>query len=433
MVFNNLLTNETSKFENELSILFWLFHAKRSKKSGKYPLYCRITLNGQRATEIGFSTGIKINTPEEWKSELQLIIPNKNATAFEVEQIKLDNDRIARMSLDIQKVFALFELSGKPFSALDIQNEYLNKKSVPVSHTIKDLADDWEKLFQKRVDIGEKSDRTLISYQDYNNKILTYFGENKPLHEFTEIMWEELRLYLLSVVITQGKNKGKTLHINTVAKVMGHFNTLFQHAKKLRWLPTFLYEDYHPNRIDTETIALTMKQLDMLWELKTQNETLRIAVDIFLFLASTGFSYSDYCELTTENFVLHELGRQYIIKEYRYKSPVLERYGKSIVPIFERAKIFLDKYGVNPDLWHKPDSHDVNDALKIAWEIIGVRSDMALKNSRHTFINYARTILGLPEHAITNIVGHSSVRTTEKSYLIRDVETVEQDLKRAGL
>lgn len=433
MTFNKFLTNESSKFENNLNVLFWLFEAKRSKKNGKYPLYCRITLNGNRATETGFSTGIKLNTSDEWQSELQIIAPLKNATSFEIEQIKLDNDRIMRMRLDIQRIFALFELAGKPFSGLDIQNEYLNKKPLPIVHTIKDLAENWETLFKKRVEVGEKSEKTLISYLDYNNKIFTYFGESKPLNDFTEIMWEEFRLHLLSTVITQGTHKGKTLHINTVAKVMGHINTLFLHAKKLRWLPTFLYDDCHPKRIETETISLTMKQLDALWELKTKNEALRIAIDIFLFLASTGFSYSDYCELKNENFVLHESGRWYIMKEFREKSPKLERYGKSIVPIFERAKVFIDKYGMNPDLWQKPDSHDVNDSLKIAWEILGVRQDMAVKHARHTFINYARTVLGLPENAITNIVGHTSVRTTETSYLIRDIETVEQDLKRANL
>jgi integrase/recombinase XerD len=430
MTFNSFLTNLNNGQEdkNKLSVLFWLNNAKKSKKTKLIPFYCRITLNGARATKWGFSANISIKNKKDWNSKLQRIM-------LDTEEAELQNDRMQRIKLDIMQVFAVFELAGKPFTSLDVHNEYLGKTPVPIVHTLQNLVDKWEEMFQKLVKIKEKSDKTLESYQEYNIKTVTYFGSNKPLMDFTESMWEDFRLHLRTLVITTGRNKGQTLHINTVAKVMGHFGTLFNYAKKLRWLPIDLYEDCGSSRIKAKTLALTTKQLEHLIKIgaETKNEGLKTAIDIFVFLASTGFSYKDYCCLTAENFTTHEDGRKYIVKEYREKSPIAKRYGKSIVPILKEAHTFLDKYGKNPDNFPKPDSHEVNDLLKIAWEIIGVTEEMALKNSRHTFINYARSVLGLPEEAIIAIVGHSTVRTTEESYLIRDIEMVENDLKRANL
>lgn len=424
MFFNNLLI--TNEEKNKISVLFWLNNSKKSVRTGLIPLYCRITLNGKRATESGFSTNVSIKSKDDWNNKLQII-------TVQTEEAQLQNERLQRIKIDIMQTFAIFELSNKPFTALDIHQEYTGKTPIQVVQRLGNLIEKWQEVFRKKVEINDKSPLTLESCENYNSKINVYFGKDKPLNTFTESMYEDFRLHLRTFVITRGKNKGKCLHINTVAKALGQLSTLFKYAYQLRWLPTNLYEAFEAPRIKSEKLALTTEQLQKLWDLETKNTSLREAVDIFLFLASTGFSYSDYCQLDADNFITHENGRKYIVKEYREKSPTLERYGKSIVPIFARAEVFLDKYNNNPKEFPRPDSHDVNDALKIAWEIIGVRNDMALKNARHTFINYVRKALGLPEGAIATIVGHASVCTTEDSYLIRDIEIVEQDLKRANL
>jgi integrase len=93
----------------------------------------------------------------------------------------------------------------------------------------------------------------------------------------------------------------------------------------------------------------------------------------------------------------------------------------------------LKKYDMNPELMPRPESHTLNRHLKFALGLINASSKICIKHARHTFINWARNELGLPEGTIATIAGHSSIRTTEQSYLNRGLETVLKDLKRLNL
>jgi hypothetical protein len=59
------------KINQEMSILFWLFKAKKTV-GGKCPIYCRITVNGKRAE---FSTGKKIEM-EKWLADAGVVKGN---------------------------------------------------------------------------------------------------------------------------------------------------------------------------------------------------------------------------------------------------------------------------------------------------------------------------------------------------------------------
>jgi hypothetical protein len=87
--FNSNSNEFNTSVENDLSILFWLRN-KPSKKTGLFPIYCRITLNGDRASD-GFTVGVSI-MPEEWQSKLQIIVATDRASKLKQEQIQVYND-----------------------------------------------------------------------------------------------------------------------------------------------------------------------------------------------------------------------------------------------------------------------------------------------------------------------------------------------------
>ena len=123
----------------------------------------------------------------------------------------------------------------------------------------------------------------------------------------------------------------------------------------------------------------------------------------------------------------------FIMLEYRQKSPIANRYGKSCIPIFPEALAILKKYDMKPETMPRPESHVLNRHLKFALGLIGASPKICIKHARHTFINYARNIIGLPEGTIATICGHASIRTTEESYLNRGLDTVMKDLQRLQL
>lgn len=405
--------------ENEFNILHWLRN-KPSKRTGLYPIYCRITLNGIRATEHGFSTGVNI-TKDIWHAKSQTIVLQDNAHKLQKEQAQVHNDRLMRIKIDIQKVFANFELAGNPFTALDIQNAYLGKPSAPAIHTLRELVNEWQARFTQYVELNEKAPRTLETYESYNKMILAHFGEDKSLKDFNTNHFEEFRLVLRSQTITRGQNMGQTKGINYASKILKHFAKLFELAHEKEWINRTPYQYSKAQRVKPALISLSAEKLHEL-EKQVLEDKLDKAKDIFLFCAYTGFSYKDYCALTSKNLI-NVAGEEFIFIEYRLKSPLLKRYGRSYAPIFEKTKALIAKYGSIENL---PRLDNCNVLLKYIWGKIDAPRNVSLKNARHTFINYAKGTLGYSIEDIATMVGHSSIRTTQESYL--DHETYLQTL-----
>ncbi len=128
---------------NKLSVLFWLFKSKKSKRTGLTPIYCRVTLNAERPTSIGFPTSVCVH-PENWQNKTQMI--STGNTEAEVQ-----NQRLLQIKTDLQRILAQHELAGGEFTALDIQNTYLQKYT-PYA-TLQDAKALWDKRYEKYLSI----------------------------------------------------------------------------------------------------------------------------------------------------------------------------------------------------------------------------------------------------------------------------------------
>lgn len=407
---------------NRLSVLFWL-RTSKTLRNGSNGVYCRITLNGERATKCGFCTGV-YTTPENWNSTMQIVTTDKPFIGLEQMQVEVKNERLLQIKTDLQRILAQHELAGGEFTALDIQNAYLQKRTP--EPTLQEAKTLWDKRYEKYIALGEKAPRTRESYEVHHQEILAYFGKGKKLNDFKRSDWEEFRLYLSGRKLTTGKNVGKTTHPNTVAKYMVSFKGLFDIATDHELIAKNPYKGKTSERVRPEKIFLPTEKLQQLHTLKIQEPEVEKALDIFLFCAYSGVSYADYASLTNDSVLIHE-GEKYIYLPYRDKSPLKKRYGKSYIPILPQLQSLIDKHKGIDNL---PKDKDANRKLKFVWGAIQAPRDMCLKNARHTFLNYARTTLGIPEQTLIMIVGHSTVRTTEESYLQRNIQTLSNDLKK---
>ncbi len=375
--FNSNSNEFNTSVENDLSILFWLRN-KPSKKTGLFPIYCRITLNGDRASD-GFTVGVSI-MPEEWQSKPQIIVATDRASKLKQEQIQVYNDRLMRTKIDIQKVFANLELAGKEFTALDIENNYLGKSIAPPPiHTLRELVAVWQARYKLYVDLGEKAPRTLETYDSYNAMILAHFGETTNVQDFKTADYENFRLALRQQTIKRGQSAGKTKGINYTSKILNHFSKLFELAHERQWTTRNPYQYSKAQRIKPAKIYLEADKIHALEKEVFEEESLNKAKDIFLFCAYTGFSYKDYCALTAES-ILEIQGEKFLYIEYRLKSPLMKRYGRSYAPIFESTQALIDKY---EGIQNLPRLDNCNKLLKYIWGKINAPRNISLKNARH--------------------------------------------------
>lgn len=414
-----MITHFNHNPNEKTSVLFWLRKNKPSRKTGLFPIYCRLTIGTVRAND--FSTGVQV-MPEYWESKTQTILP---ANSKEAEQTELNNDFLRRCKLDLQKIVATFELAGNEYTPQEVVDFYLQKPQ-RTHYTLKDLIKVWEDRLQQQVDLGEKALGTKRIHELYHEFITSYFGEKKPLNTFVTSDYEDLRLYIRSQKVKRGATKGKNTSQNYTAKILAHLKRLFVLARQSKWIKENPFKE---ETVTTTKGVKTFLATDKLEKIHTEtwDTDTQVAVDIFLFMAYTGLNYGDYETLTQENLVMHE-GRQFIHIPYRDKSPIADRYGESNMPILPEVQTLIDKYG---GIGNLPKDESAGKKLKYVWGRIGAPKGMQLRHARHTFINYARTELGLKESTIALIVGHSDVRTTEEHYLMRDINTLFMDLQRA--
>jgi integrase len=230
-------------------------------------------------------------------------------------------------------------------------------------------------------------------------------------------------------LLTRGATKGQNTSQNYTAKILQQFKSLFRLAYNKKWIAENPFDKETVETTKTKKSFLPTDKLKALHALVLDSESQK-ATDIFLFMAYTGLNYQDYAALTQQASLKTHEGKAFIYIPYRQKSPIAKRYGEAYIPILPEVQALIDKYG---GIDHLPKDEEANEKLKYVWGKIDAPKDMQLRHARHTYINYLRNEYGLKESTIALIVGHRSTRTTEESYLHKDINTLFKDLQRANL
>lgn len=87
----------------------------RTNKKNQSPLYCRITLNGNRKQ---LSTGIHIET-EYWDNKNQVILKSHKSAI-------LYNSQLDTIKSKVNSIYMILTLQENPFSVEDIHDKYLS-------------------------------------------------------------------------------------------------------------------------------------------------------------------------------------------------------------------------------------------------------------------------------------------------------------------
>lgn len=222
----------------------------------------------------------------------------------------------------------------------------------------------------------------------------------------------------------------KGYHTNTIAKHMKHLKRHVNIAinKEYIEIQKYAFRKYKIKTIENKHTHLVPEELERLENLILSGRYVKLqkSLDAFLFCCYAGMRYSDFINLSSENFVDINQETWLIYKSVKTGTEVrLPLYllfsGKGIA--------ILNKYRDNlEDFFHLRDNSNVNKDLIIITRLAGLSKRISFHTARHT--NATLPIYnGINITTVQKLLGHKSVKTTQVYTNVMDM-TIIHDLEK---
>lgn len=222
----------------------------------------------------------------------------------------------------------------------------------------------------------------------------------------------------------------KGYHTNTIAKHMKHLKRHVNIAinKEYIEIQKYAFRKYKIKTIENKHTHLVPEELERLENLILSGRYVKLqkSLDAFLFCCYAGMRYSDFINLSSENFVDINQETWLIYKSVKTGTEVrLPLYllfsGKGIA--------ILNKYRDNlEDFFHLRYNSNVNKDLIIITRLAGLSKRISFHTARHT--NATLLIYnGINITTVQKLLGHKSVKTTQVYTNVMDM-TIIHDLEK---
>ena len=222
----------------------------------------------------------------------------------------------------------------------------------------------------------------------------------------------------------------KGYHTNTIAKHMKHLKRHVNIAINTEYIEIqkYAFRKYKIKTIENKHTHLVPEELERLENLILSGRYVKLqkSLDAFLFCCYAGMRYSDFINLSSENFVDINQETWLIYKSVKTGTEVrLPLYllfsGKGIA--------ILNKYRDNlEDFFHLRDNSNVNKDLIIITRLAGLSKRISFHTARHT--NATLLIYnGINITTVQKLLGHKSVKTTQVYTNVMDM-TIIHDLEK---
>ncbi len=369
------------------------FFCRPSKqlKNGLSPIEVSVTIGKERRV---------IRLPKYVRSE-----------DFNVKKQRVKRNEVLNCYLDAVKI-----------KFTQIETEMLKRNMPITSRTVIDVFQNgfadtnitFLSLFDKHnEDAKTRAKRGLISpvtYQKYllTRKMFADFLRNKLNHgdillvDITPTMIEQFYIYLNGLMA-----KNTAIH---KMKIIKKILKIAIEEGYIRAMPFKI-------KLAKDTLQYTPLSLDELRTIRSrQFATGRMAQvrDVFIFACYSGLAFTDLKNLTKEDILTDEDGKEWIVKP-RHKTKII-----SHIPLLPIAKEILEKYDYKlPVLTNQK----YNSYLKELADVCGINKNLHSHLARHTFA----TILlnsGVDMVSVSKILGHSNSRITESTYAQMMPETI---------
>lgn len=326
MLYLNTLINcnlSYSPINNTFSILFY---PKRNDvdKSGRVPLYLRITVNGKR-WELSVQRKVHLY---KWNSSKE-ILQGKTATTREL------NVHMANIRTKFFKIYDKLHGENRQITAVLLKKAYLGKRK-PEKMLLE--------LFQEhndRVDALIGKDFAAGTAERYRTAkkhipdyiLLEYKKDDIPIKEVNHKFITGFEYYL-----KRFRNCGH----NTAIKYVVNFKKIIRIAHANDWITKDPFIKWKVRLKTVEREFLTSEDIQQLIDTKLHTPRLDHVRDIFIFCCFTGLAYADVKKLNDNDIKTGIDGEKWI--------NIARTKTKTNIPILRTAQMILDKYVDSPYL-----------------------------------------------------------------------------------
>ncbi len=379
---------------HNFKILFLLQNNRTNSKNEK-PIYCRITLNGQRKQ---FSTGINIEEIH-WNSKSKEVLKtHKFSSVF--------NSQIENTKSKLQNIFLFFQFQEQSFTADDILDKYLGKNLKKEESVLSYYLKYLDKL------------RKLIGIEIKENTYSKFFYVSKHLERF--ILWKynkkdvplkDLNLQFLDDFDFYLKTEKKQEQI-TINKTIQRFRAPIKLAISEGYLDRDPFILHKTKKVRKEVLFLTTEELKVLESKPILQQRLVIIKDLFVFCCYSGLPFNEMSNLRKRNIVIGFDNSNWIMMKR-------EKTQRQIsVPVLPKAQEIIDKYNnsENELIFPRISNQKFNSYLKEIGGIIGIEKNLTHHIARKTFASTILLYNDVPMEIVSELLGHSNLLITQESY-----------------
>ena len=378
-----------------MSILFWLY-SQKTDDSGKAPIYCRITLDGNRTQ---FSTAKRVEQ-KYWNSSANKV-SNKCLDAIAI------NEDLETIKGDLRKVYNQLCATNNHVTGDMVKRVYTGKDQE--KKTIMDLFKFNNALWTEKYKQKKAALKTVQRFATVKIKMTRFLQKeynvsDKPLSSLDSSFAINFHHYLTI---------HESLIENTINIYLRFAKQVFKLGVSKKWIDENPFKDIKtPYRHPTREI-LSMSELNTLASVYLPNKRLCEVRDAYVFSCYTGFAYVDASNLSPDNIVIGMDGNKWA-KTQRQKTGMPE-----LVPLLPPALEIIEKYKdhsycvANNKLLPILSNQKYNKNLKEIAKFARIKKNLTTHIARHTF---ATTILldnDVPLETTSKLLGHNSIRSTQ--------------------
>mgnify|MGYP005827217971 CR=1 FL=1 len=316
------------------------------------------------------------------------------------------NTQLSLIRQNLNQAFLFLQVKGVPFTVLDIYNQYKGetpKDEVGVIEAYRLHSDRIKKLVG--IDIKE------VTYQKYLESGKHLQGFIKHKFKAKDIHLKALRGSFLEQYEYFLKTE-ENLAQSTLNKAIQRFRKVIKYAVSEDYLNKDPFLLFKYKTVRKEVIFLTVDELQ-----KLENQSFEIAriekvKDLFIFCCYTGLAYKEMAFLTKEDIVL-EFDDNLWLNIHRSKT---KRAYK--VPLLPKALEIIDKYKCEDEVlvFKNISNQRFNGYLKEIADVVGINKKLTHHIARKTFASTVLLYNDVPMEIVSELLGHSSIKTTEASY-----------------
>ncbi len=365
----------------------------KARKDGLCPLYLRATLNQKR---IELSSGIFVH-PDNWDEVSQKIAPN-------MEGASVYNNRLNKMTTDINDLYNQLVSLGKPFDINIIKKRYLGISDAPGFLHVFDYY-----LNTMEANLGKGyAYETLKHYRVSRSRLSEFITEQQsckdvPVNAINYDFLNRFDIYLKSTY---------AIHQNTAWNYHKHLRRVLNLAISMEHIRKNPYSKFKVKLEEAQRDFLTKGELQKLERKPIEMERLAAVRDIFVFACYTGLAYSDIAKLNKSHLQYRNDDNLWIvINRTKTKS-------KCYIPLFSNTINILTKYEDYPEALLKgrvlpvSSNQRLNSYLKELADICGIKKNLTMHMLRHSFATHLHDS-GMDIRNIQKLLGHSCTKTTQ--------------------